>query len=133
MLDTEKIEMMTKLALYEQKQGKKDIILGKYFKTDYVRLQILRVALSTTIGYLLILTMIVIYKLEYLIQKAVVIDYKNIGMKILGIYIILLIIYVIAALMGYSLEYDISRKRLARFYKNLSDLENHIEEQSQEL
>ncbi|HHT96483.1 MAG TPA: hypothetical protein GXZ90_01130 [Clostridiales bacterium] len=133
MLDTEKIEMMTKLALYEQKEGKKDIILGKYFKTDYVRLQILRVALSTTIGYLLILIMIVIYKLEYLIQKAVVIDYKNIGMKTLGIYIILLIIYVIAALIGYSLEYDISRKRLAKFYKNLNALENHIEEQNQEL
>lgn len=133
MLDNKKIRMMTKLSIYEDKIGKKDILLGRYYKTDYVRYKMLKSAVATTVGYILILAMIIIYKLEYLIQNAVTLDYINIGTKILGIYIILLIIYVIGSLIAYSIEYDISRRRLGRYYKSLTKLEEHIDAHNQEI
>lgn len=133
MLDNKKIRMMTKLSIYEDKIGKKDILLGRYYKTDYVRYKMLKSAVATTVGYILILAMIIIYKLEYLIQNAVTLDYINIGTKILGIYIILLIIYVIGSLIAYSIEYDISRRRLGRYYKSLTKLEEYIDAHNQEI
>ena len=41
MVNMRKVRLMTKLAIYEKKEGKEDIKLGKYFRRDYVRLKIL--------------------------------------------------------------------------------------------
>jgi hypothetical protein len=51
MLDYKKIRLMTKLAVYEKKDGKEDIHLSKYYKTDYVRYQVLKAIITSTIGY----------------------------------------------------------------------------------
>ena len=80
---------------------------------------------AITIGYILLLAVAAIYKLEYLIDNAFVIDYPALGKKILGIYIVILAVYFISALLCYSLKYASSRKRLARYFRMLRKL-NHI-------
>lgn len=122
MLNNRKIRLMAKLASYEEKEGKADINLSKYYKTDYVRLQILKTIISTTFGYLLILLMIGIYRSEELIEKAVQLNYKEIGTKILGIYLIVLTVYVVGTLIGYSMKYTKSRKKLAKYFRMLKRL-----------
>ena len=39
MVNMRKVRLMTKLAIYEKKEGKEDIHLGKFFRRDYVRLK----------------------------------------------------------------------------------------------
>ena len=122
MLNNRKIRLMTKLATYEAKEGKEDISLSKYYKTDYVRLQILKTILATTFGYLIILVMLGIYYSEKLIEEAVGLDYKGIGKNILGFYIMLLTIHIVGTLIGYSFKYTNSRKKLAKYFKMLKRL-----------
>ena len=129
MLNNKKIRVMTKLALYEQTEGKEDIRLGKYFKTDYVRLQVLKTVVGVTVGYALILLMIGMYKAEYIISKAVTLDYVRIGQTILGFYIMIMTVYVISAIFGYSLKYDKSRKHLSKYYNSLKKLSNIYREE----
>ena len=38
MLDRGKVKLMTKLALYEQTQGKEDFKISEYYRKDYVGL-----------------------------------------------------------------------------------------------
>ena len=111
---------MTKLALYETGEGREDIRLSKYYKTDYVRLQILKTVLAVTIGYILILLMVGLYKSEYLIAEAVNLDYRAIGITVLVIYIILLTIYIVGTIIGYSIKYDLSRGKLTRYFRLLN-------------
>ena len=122
MLNNRKIRMMTKLAVYENKEGKEDIHLSKYYKTDYVRYQVLKSIISATIGYVLILVLLFLYKSEYIIQKAVSLDYKTIGIYILGIYIVIIALYGLGSILGFSVKYDASRKKLARYFKLLKRL-----------
>lgn len=122
MLNNKKIRVMTKLALYEQKDGKEDIRMSKYYKTDYVRLEMLKTIVNITIGYALILLIIGIYKAEYLISEAVTLDFVRLGQYILGFYIVILTIYITGAIIGYSIKYDKSRKTLAKYYKALKKL-----------
>lgn len=122
MLNSRKIRVMTKLALYEQDKGKDDIKMGKFYKTDYVRLQMLKTIVSVTLGYALILLMIGMYKSEFLINEAVTLNFVRIGQVILGFYIITVTVYIICAIIGYSLKYDKSRKHLSRYYKSLKKL-----------
>ena len=132
MLNTDKIRLMTKLALYETKVGKEDIRLSKYYKTDYVRYQVIKSIICATIGYGLILLLIFIYKSENLIRNAVTLNYKSIGTYILGIYIIVISIYGLGALAGYSIKYDMSRKKLSRYYKLLKRLNKIYNEETPE-
>jgi hypothetical protein len=132
MLNNKKIRMMTKLAVYENKEGRDDIHLSKYYKTDYVRYQVLKSIISATIGYLLILVLVVLYKSEYIIQNAVTLDYKTIGVYVLGIYIILITAYGLGSIVGYSMKYDTSRKKLAKYFKLLKRLQKVYNDETPE-
>ena len=129
MVNTRKVRLMTKLAIYEKKEGKEDIKLGKYFRRDYVRLKVLHNLIAVTIGYLLVLAMIIAYKMEYLIREAVNLNYIGMGKLILGIYIIVVTIYVMSAMVGYSLYYDYSRKKLAKYFRMLRKLRTMYQEE----
>ncbi len=132
MLNTNKIRLMTKLALYETKEGKEDIRLSKYYKTDYVRYQVIKSVLCATFGFALILLLIFIYKAEYIAGNAVTLDYKTIGVYILCIYIIVAAIYGLGAWVGYAIKYDASRKKLSRYYKLLNRLNKIYREETPE-
>lgn len=132
MLNNDKIRLMTKLALYESKEGKEDIRLSKYYKTDYVRYQIIKSIISATIGYGLILVLIFLYRSEYIIKNAVVLDYKTIGTYILGIYIVIVAVYGLGSAVGYSIKYDNSRKKLGRYYKMLKRMNKIYNDESPE-
>jgi uncharacterized membrane protein (Fun14 family) len=130
MLNFKKIRLMTKLAVYEKKDGKEDIYLSKYYKTDYVRFQVLKSIITATIGYGLIIGLIAFYKMEYLIKNAVVLDYKTLGTYILGFYLMTITIYGLGSMILYSMKYDASRKKLSRYFKLLKILEKLYNESS---
>ncbi len=129
MLNIRKTRLMTKLAIYEQGPGKQDIRLSKYYKSDYVRLQILKTILSVTVGYLLVLTLVGLYKSEYLIAQAVNLDYRAIGMTVLVIYVVLLTVYTVGAIIGYSIKYDLSRGKLAKYFRMLKVMRRFYREE----
>lgn len=132
MLNNDKIRLMTKLAIYENKEGKEDIRLSKYYKSDYTRYQTIKAILSATFGYLLILLLIFVYRAEYIIKYAVTLDYKTIGTYILGIYIIVAALYGLASVVGYSIKYDLSRKKLSRYFKLLKRLSKIYKDETPE-
>lgn len=133
MLNTDKVRLMTRLAVYETKVGKEDIRLSKYYKTDYVRYQVIKSIIGATFGYALILLLIFIYQSEYIIKNAVTLDYKVIGTYVLGIYIIVVALYGLGASVGYSIKYDLSRKKLSRYYKLLKRLSRIYNEETPEV
>lgn len=133
MLNNRKVRLMSRLAMYEQKEGREDVRLSKYFRTDYVRLNVLRTVVSVTFGYLLILLLLVVYHSEYLIQEAVTLDYKGILLRYVGIYVIILVVYVSLAMIGYMLKYRMSRKKLAKYFRMLRRLRSLYREEDGEL
>ena len=132
MLVNKKIRMMTRLATYEQNEGKKDIPMSKFYKSDYVRYNLLKTLISVTIAYLLILLMIITYYSESLLNDIAILDYKALGVKALAGYVILVTIYTIGTIIGYNIKYEKSRRRLARYYKRLKNLSKHYDDAENE-
>ena len=133
MVNMRKVRLMTKLAIYEKTEGKEDIKLGTYFRRDYVRLKILHNIVAVTIGYLLVLAMIIAYQMEYLIREAVNLDYIGIGKAILGGYVIVVTLYVMISMICYGLYYDFSRKKLAKYFRMLRLLRSMYQEEEGQL
>jgi hypothetical protein len=129
MLDNKKIRVMTKLAICEQKSSE-DIRMSMYYKTDYVRLQLMKTIISVTVGYILLLFIIGFFQAEFLLGKTFDIDFIRLGQYIVGFYIIILTVYIAASFFVYSYKYDKSRKKLSKYYKLLQEL-NHIYREEQ--
>ncbi len=132
MIDTKKTRLMTQCAIYEKNEGAEDLKVARFFKADYIRLQVLKTILGITLGYLFILSMVVIYYSEFLIAHALNLDYKMLGKRVLGYYLLILVIYIVFAVGRYSYLYLKSHKRLGRYYKMLGKIKRISEEQEYE-
>lgn len=133
MLNNRKVRLMSRLAMYEQREGKEDVRISKYFRADFVRLNVLKSVVAITFGYLLILLLLVVYHSEYLIREAVTLDYQGIILRFTGIYIMILAIYCSVGTIGYMLKYRSSRKKLAKYFRMLRRLRSLYREEDGEL
>ena len=57
MVSEQKVRMMIRLAEYESHEGKQDFARTKYYKMDYIRLQILKTLVCVTCAVVLIAVM----------------------------------------------------------------------------
>ncbi len=132
MINVEKTKLMTKCSIYEKHDGSEDIEISKYFRPDYVRFNVVKTIVFTTLGYLIFCGMYLIYNLNMFIEKAFIIDYKTLLTKIIGFYIIFIIIYVAASLFIYNLKYKNSRGRVSDYYRNLGRI-NKMNEKDEKI
>lgn len=58
MLDKRKVKLMTKMALYEQKEGKEDFKVSAYYRKDYASVHTIYSILWMTVGYILLIVLI---------------------------------------------------------------------------
>ena len=54
MLSQERIKLMTKMAAYEENEGKKYMSIGSYFRSDYMGMQVIRSVISGTLAFFLL-------------------------------------------------------------------------------
>ncbi len=129
MLNEEKIRLMTKLSVYEEREGKNDIRLSNYYRSDYVRYQVLKTVLCGTIAFLIVIALVVLYNTEFLIQNALVLDYKNIITYGLTIYGLVMVIYILFTILLSSIRFRKSRKRLGVYFRGLKQVEEICREE----
>jgi hypothetical protein len=51
MLNEERVILMTRLASYEAGEGKQNVAIGKYFRSDYIRIQTIKSIIYGTITF----------------------------------------------------------------------------------
>ncbi|NMB43432.1 MAG: hypothetical protein GX995_04790 [Clostridiales bacterium] len=125
MLNQEKVRVMTKLAIYREKDGKEDLIINKYFKFDYLRLQMIKAFVSSTIGCLLLVGLTALYHMEYLILNLTQLDFEAIGKYVLLIYLMVSLFYIVIAIATASIKYDKASKGLIKYNSLLNKLRKY--------
>lgn len=128
MLSKKKIKIMFQLALYEKGKGKQDLKNTHYYKNDFIRLNILKSIICMSIGYIMILALVVIYNLEYMIINAVNLPYKTMAYTAFGVYILLIALYIFITILVYSLKYDKSRKEVQKYFNYLKYLNKYYQD-----
>ncbi len=84
MLDRRKVELMTRLAFYEQTDGKEDFKVSEYYRKDYTSMHIICSILWTTIGYACIVGIAVLLGIEKILGNM-----SNTFIMMLGFIVIL--------------------------------------------
>ncbi len=122
MLNEDRIKLMTKIAAYENREGKKEIPISKFFRIDYVSLNILKTVISTTIAFCLIVALCVLYKAEYFMANIHKMDLLLLGKSLFKYYAIFLFLYFVIAFFVYMIKYSNAKKGVRHYYGQLKRL-----------
>lgn len=122
MVNEERIILMTKMASYEENEGKKNVAIGNYFRGDYISMQVLKSVISATIAYAVIFAMYILYDFENFMQEIYKMDLIGFAKNVLIMYGIGIVVYGVIAYLVYSYRYSRARKSLKSYYNNLKKL-----------
>ena len=114
---------MSRIAIYEKRQGKQDIPMNGYYKSDYVRLNTLKAVVSATLVYFIVLAMVAAYKLDFILANILKMDYKRLGLALLVIYLVWILIYWVIARIVYAKRYEDARPNIIIYNHRLKKLQ----------
>lgn len=129
MVREENVKLMSKIAIYEKRDGKAEIPMSGYYKSDYVRMNILKSVVSATIAFVIVAAVIVLYKLDYLLANYYKIDYKSLGIGILALYAVFVLVYWLVARILYALRYENARPNIIEYNHNLKKLQEESQKE----
>lgn len=122
MLNEERVILMTHMASYEDGEGRKNIKIGNYFRSDYVTVQILLSVVSGTILFAIGFALYVLYDFEAFMQNLYKIDLFAYAKNILIYYAIAMVSYVVLTYIISTYRYMKAKKSLKVYYHNLRKL-----------
>ena len=127
MIDPKKVRLMTKLAVYEEGPGKKDLKINCYSKRTYVNIKQLESIIAITVAYLLglglycfgIYTDIISQGLKYILHAMI-------------LYLIIIIIDFVCTRRYYTKVYDKMREDIKQYDYNLYRLARYIQKKEKD-
>lgn len=122
MLDERKVKLMTRLALYEQTQGKEDFKISEYYRKDYAGMHMLFSFFWVTIGYVCVAALIVLAGLQPLLDKMSMQLLVILGVIVIVGYLALVILYLIVTSHIYNKKHRDARQRVKRYNHDLLKL-----------
>lgn len=122
MINEEKVKVMNKLAMYECREGKKNLPVSKYYRSDYIGLALIKNFFLVTIGYCLVLAGIAVYFSDFLLENAHRIDLMALGLYIVGGYLLVLLAYSFLTYIQYAVKYYRAKKSVKKYYAYLTEL-----------
>ena len=128
MLNEERVILMTKMEAYAQKEGKKNMKVGKYFRSDYISLQLLKSIVSATIAYVICFALYILYDLENFLQDCYKMDLIAFARNVLLYYGVTVVAYGIISYLVYAYRYTKARKSLKDYYNHLKKLNSLYQE-----
>lgn len=122
MLNEERVILMTHMASYEDGEGKKNVRIGNYFRSDYVTVQVLMSVVSGTIVFAIGFALYVLYDFETFMQNLYKIDLFVFAKNILGYYAAVIVFYAVLTYIASTYRYMKAKKSLKTYYHNLRKL-----------
>ena len=122
MLSEERIKLMTKMAAYEENEGKKYMSIGSYFRSDYMGMQVIRSVICGTLAFFLLAGLYVYYHFETMMQDIYKMDLLLLGRRVLFYYIVFIAAYSVITYVIYSFRYSRAKRSLKHYYYHLKQL-----------
>lgn len=122
MVREQNVKLMSRIAIYEKNNGKKEIPMNSYYKGDYVRIYSLKAVVHATIAFVLLASIVIAYKMDYILSNILKVDYKQLAMYMAIIYVCWICIYWLIARILYSRRYEKARPNIIIYNHDLKKL-----------
>ena len=123
MLNEEKVILMTKMAAFIDREGKKNDEINSYFRSDYVGFNIIKSVVSATIVFGVVVATYALCNIEFILANLYnTEELLAIGRRFLVYYLLLVGVYSLASYVIFSLRYTRMRKSMKAYYGDLKKL-----------
>ncbi len=122
MLNEKRIILMTKMASYEANEGRKNVAIGSYFRSDYIGWQVLKSIISASIAFVVVFGMYIFYDFEVFMTDIYKMDLLEFAKYILKQYLWTVGVYAVISYIVYTLRYGRAVKSLRLYQMNLRRL-----------
>lgn len=122
MLNEKRIVLMTKMASYEANEGKKNVAIGSYFRSDYIGWQVLKSIISASIAFVVVFGMYIFYDFEVFMTDIYKMDLLEFAKRILRLYLQTIGVYAVISYVVYTVRYNRAIKSLRVYQMNLRRL-----------
>ena len=122
MLNEERVILMTKMASFEEREGKRNISIGNYYRSDYISIQMLKSIVCATVAFGVVFALYIFYDFETFMQDIYRMDLLAFAKKVLTYYGVTLIVYGVISYAIYARRYSKVKKSLKTYYQNLKKL-----------
>lgn len=129
MLNEERVILMTHMASYEAGEGKKNVKIGNYFRSDYIAVQVLKSVVCATIAYGVIFATYIFYDFETFMQDLYKIDLISFARNVLVYYAVAVAAYAVLTYVVCTYRYAKAKKSLKNYYHNLKKLNSLYSEE----
>lgn len=130
MLNEERVILMTHMASYECGEGKQNVKIGNYFRSDYVAVQVLKALVSVTVAFAVVFGLYFYYNFEAFMQDLYKIDLIAFAKKVLTYYGATAVGYGILTYIISTYRYAKAKKSLRLYYNNLKKLNSLYDQHS---
>lgn len=127
MLNKDRIRLMTRLAVYEQGEGKEYIPMSRYRRKDYVAVQMIKTYICSTIAFGILSLLRILYEAETWLETLYQMDYQEYAIDILIQYLFFTVVYQAIAWVIYSRHYQKGQKNLKQYHSRLKKVEKLYE------
>ena len=129
MLNEERVILMTRMESYECWEGKKNVKIGNYFRSDYIAVQVLSSVICATIAYGVVFALYILYDFEVFMQDLYKIDLVAFAKNVLIYYGITVVIYSVLIYVVSTYQHARAKNNLKLYYHNLKKLNSLYDRQ----
>lgn len=133
MLSEERIRLMTKMASYEEGEGKEYMPIKQYYRKDYVSLGMIKTFIASTLAFGILLLCWILYEMENITEILNGGDLTGLGMSILFAYLVFVVIYQVIALFVYNRRYTKASASLKEYHSVMKKVERLQEKEERSL
>ena len=120
---------MTRMASFEENEGKESISITEYFRSDYVGFHMLKTAVSVTLAFVLIVGIRMFSRFDQFISEFYETDFVGLAEGYLREYLVVLLVYLLFAYILYSYRYTRAHRDVKIYQKALKKLSSMYERQ----
>lgn len=119
MLNQERVCEMTRLAIFDQKEGRNCKPMIQYFRKDYIAREVLKSIVTGTVAFFMLLLVWGLYDIESLMNQISTVDIHQVIVRGILCYIVFMALYLLITYVLYHRRYTIGRQKVKKYYVHL--------------
>ena len=131
MLNQERVCEMTRLAIFDQKEGRKCKPMIQYFRKDYIAREILKSLITGTMAFFVLLLICGLYGSETLLNQINTIDIQKLIINVILCYAVFMGAYLGITYAIYYGRYTRGRQKVKKYYVHLKKVNRLYQQEEQ--
>lgn len=123
MLNEDKVRLMSRMAMFETREGKEAIKIEKYTKKDYIFIQVIKTWVLSTIGFALVFLLALLLCIDFISVVLSAVNLSIILIAIVALYAACVILSVMYARKEAVSRYEEAKRLIKKYRKYVDELD----------